>query len=414
MKKLLIIGYVWPEPNSSAAGTRMMQLIDFFLKADYQVHFSTTATRSAYVPPLESLGIITKTIELNSPSFDSYIEDLQPEIVLFDRFMMEEQFSWRVDKFCPTALKILDTEDLHFIRKARLTAYKQNKEPKDLYLNSEIAKREIASIYRCDLSLIISEVEMQLLTDDFNIPESLLFYLPFMLRIITREEIDSLPGFNEKKDFISIGNFLHEPNTNAVFLLKEKIWPMIRKQLPGANLHIYGAYPSEKIFKLNDPKNGFLVHGRAENAENEMKKARICLAPLQFGAGLKGKLIQAMQCGTPAITTEVGAEGIPGNLPWNGFIENDPKEFSEATIKLYLDESKWETAQARGFEIINSRFSAERFRNEFQKKLQIMNHLPEHREKNFIGAMLKHHLHRSTYFMARFIEEKNKTAGKNY
>ncbi|HEY9185691.1 MAG TPA: glycosyltransferase [Salegentibacter sp.] len=411
MKKLLIIGYVWPEPTSTAAGTRMMQLIDFFLKENYEVHFSTTATRTTFVPQLENLGLITKNIQLNSSGFDSYIEDLQPDIVLFDRFMTEEQFSWRVDKFCPGALKILDTEDLHFIRKGRHQAYKEKRNPKEIYLTSDLTKREIASIYRSDLSLIISEVENQLLISEFNIPESLLLYLPFMLKKITSEEGDSLPGFNERKDFISIGNFLHEPNRNAVFTLKEKIWPLIRKQLPEANLHIYGAYPSEKIFKLNDKKNGFLVHGRADNAVTEMKKARICLAPLQFGAGLKGKLIQAMQSGTPAITTQVGAEGIPGDFPWNGFIENDLEKFSDAAVKLYRDESKWNATQACGFDIINSRFSVEIFRKKFQQKLQLMDDLVKHREKNFIGAMLKHHLHRSTYFMSRFIEEKNKTAG---
>ncbi|MGY5849431.1 glycosyltransferase family 4 protein [Salegentibacter sp. F14] len=411
MKKLLIIGYVWPEPTSSAAGTRMMQLIDFFRDEHYEVHFATTAKRSPFTPSLENLGVITKEIELNAPTFDSYIEDLLPDIVLFDRFMMEEQFGWRVDKFCPTALKILDTEDLHFIRKTRQKAYKENKDPATLYLSSEFAKREIASIYRCDISLIISEAEMHVLSDIFNVPESLLLYLPFMLKEITSKEIQSFPGFRERKDFISIGNFLHQPNINAVLTLKESIWPKIKKQIPETNLHIYGAYPSEKIFKLNDPENGFLVHGRAENAEEEMTKARICLAPLQFGAGLKGKLIQAMQCGSPAITTEVGAEGIPGTLPWNGYIENDPEEFANAAICLYRDEVKWKTAQQRGFEIINSRFSARAVRGEFKKRLKLGNCLAEHRRQNFIGAMLNHHLHRSTYFMARFIEEKNKTAG---
>ncbi|WP_372919108.1 glycosyltransferase [Salegentibacter sp.] len=411
MKKLLIIGNVWPEPTSSAAGTRMMQLIDFFLKEDYQVHFATTASRSAFVPDLEGQGIITENIKLNSPSFDTYIEALEPEIVLFDRFMMEEQFSWRVDKFCPNALKILDTEDLHFIRKARNQAYKEKKDPKEIYFTSDIAKREIASIYRCDLSLIISEVEMELLIREFNIPANLLFYLPFMLENISTDDIKKLADYDERKDFVTIGNFLHEPNRNAVLFLKEKIWPGIRKLLPEANLHIYGAYPSEKILKLNDPKNGFFVHGRAEDAEVEMKKARICLAPLQFGAGLKGKLIQAMQCGTPSVTTEIGAEGICGVLPWNGFIENDPEKFVNAAVQLYRDESRWKAYQANGFEIINSRFSAEIFRRKFQNKLQIQDKLIEQRKQNFIGAMLRHHLHRSTYFMARFIEEKNKTAG---
>ena len=411
MKKLLIIGYVWPEPNSSAAGTRMMQLIDFFIKEDYRVHFVTTAGRTAFVPDLEKMGISTKTIELNSPSFDTYIESLKPEIVLFDRFMIEEQFSWRIDKFCPNALKILDSEDLHFIRKARQQAYKEKKDPKDIYLTSDLAKREIASIYRCDLSLIISDAEMELLNREFNIPEDQLFYLPFMLKNISKEEIKDLANFDERKDFVTIGNFLHEPNRNAVLFLKEKIWPEIRKQLPEVNLHIYGAYPSEKILKLSDPKNGFLVHGRADNAEREMKKARICLAPLQFGAGLKGKLIQAMQCGTPSVTTDVGAEGIPGEKSWNGFIKNKSRDFVNAAVQLYREQSLWKASQTNGFEIINSRFSAEIFRSKFQEKLLIQKKLEEHRKENFIGAMLRHHLHRSTYFMARYIEEKNKTAG---
>src|SRR5690606_19493156 len=161
--KLLIIGYVWPEPESSAAGSRMMQLIRFFLK-DHQVYFVTTAAPSPFMADLEGLGVQTGSIELNSDSFDVLLREYLPDVVLFDRFMMEEQFGWRVTENCPGAMKILDTEDLHFLRKARQEAVKDGIEITESSLFSEVAKREVASIYRCDLSLIISEKEMSILS----------------------------------------------------------------------------------------------------------------------------------------------------------------------------------------------------------------------------------------------------------
>lgn len=146
--KLLVIGYVWPEPTSSAAGSRMMQLLDFFLKENYHITFATAARDSENKADLNSLGIQTERIKLNHPGFDILLEDLDPNIVLFDRFMMEEQYGWRVDKILPDAVKILDTEDLHFLRNARQLAFKENKNVANIYIDSDLAKREIAAIYR--------------------------------------------------------------------------------------------------------------------------------------------------------------------------------------------------------------------------------------------------------------------------
>src|SRR5210317_2247652 len=119
MKNLLIIGFVWPEPKSSAAGSRMMQLIDIFLSNNYKITFASSCAKKDNAFELRSLGIDEAAIELNNPSFDVFVKNLNPEIVLFDRFMIEEQFGWRVTEQCPNALKILDTEDLHCLRKGR-------------------------------------------------------------------------------------------------------------------------------------------------------------------------------------------------------------------------------------------------------------------------------------------------------
>lgn len=409
MRSLLVIGHTWPEPNSTAAGKRMLELLKFFHVEGFKICFASTSVKSEFSVIPDELQIRSEKIKLNDASFDGFIKDLKPDVVLFDRFMTEEQFGWRVDRYSPQSLKILDTEDLHFLREARQLAYKKNLKAGELYPTSDLAKREIAAIYRCDLSLIISEAEMKLLVEEFNVPRVLLNYLPFLLEHFSSEEIGRLPPFETRKDFISIGNFLHEPNWNAILYLKEEIWPMIRQNLPGANFNIYGAYPSQKVWSLHNEKEGFLVKGRVEAAEEVMKNSRVLLAPLRFGAGLKGKLIQAMQCGTPNITTTTGAEGIAGDMVWGGRIEDNPEKFSRAAVDLYKDKAGWQEAQKNGFEILNSRFTANRFIESFKRNIEdLQKNLLQHRKANFTGAMLKHHFHRSTYFMSRFIEEKNK------
>ncbi|MFV8443041.1 glycosyltransferase [Flavobacterium sp. LB2P44] len=408
--KLLVIGFVWPEPNSSAAGGRMMQLISLFKTQGFCITFASPAQNSDFMVDLQEYKVEKKSIELNNSSFDIFIKDLNPDVVLFDRFMMEEQFGWRVAEKCPNALRVLDTEDLHCLRLARQKAFKENRSfmTTDLFVE-EVAKREIASILRCDMSLMISEFEMELLESSFKIDASLLYYLPFLLEPSTRFEMEELPTFEERKDFVFIGNFLHEPNWNAVQYLKETIWPLLKKQVPEAVLNIYGAYPSQKVLQMHNSKGGFLIKGRANNAQAVVKEARVVLAPLRFGAGIKGKLLEAMQCGTPSITTSIGSESMHGDLPWNGFITDDVADFVDTAVRLYQDKTIWGKAQKNGMEIINQRYSKGLFETDFRKKIEFLSsNLHQHRLNNFMGAMLQHHTLKSTKYMSRWIEEKNK------
>ncbi len=411
MHNVLIIGSVWPEPNSSAAGTRMLQLIRLLLSAGWKITFASTAAESDHMHDIEALGVSKTSILINDPSFDNYIIDLKPSIVLFDRFMIEEQFGWRVAKHLPDALRILNTEDLHSLRKTRQNTFKTEDKfsYKDLK-KSDITKREIASIYRCDLSLIISDAEITILKEQFKINNDLIYYLPFLLNPITVETKDNWPRFEERKYFITIGNFRHEPNWDSVQYLKTTIWPLIRKKLPETELHIYGAYPPPKATELHNPQQGFHIKGWTKDAQKVMKQARICLAPLRFGAGIKGKLSEAMLCGTPSVTTTIGAEGMLGDdCDWNGFIKDQPEEFASVAVRLYQNQNIWYQAQQNGIEIINTLFKGEEFGKQFiHQILKLKNNLEEHRTKNFVGTMLQYHTMRSTEFMSRWIEEKNK------
>ena len=404
-KTILFIGLVWPEPTSSAAGTRIIQLMELFLDWGYQITFASAAAKSPYSFDLKKLNVAEQEIELNQSSFDEFIKQLQPKIVLFDRYISEEQFGWRVAENCPNALRILDTEDLHFLRLARQEAFKKTIAFADFDLQTDVAKREIASIYRCDVSLMISEVEIQLLQEQFQLPKSLLFYLPFLISELPQK----VKSFEERTDLVFIGNFLHEPNWNAVQYLKQTLWPLIAKQLPQVQLKIYGAYPSQKVLQLHQPKDRFLVLGRAENALEVIENAKILLAPLRFGAGAKGKLIEAMLAGTPSVTTAIGAESMHNNLPWNGTITDNEQEFVNATVELYTNPTVWNKAQQNGFEIIQKRYLKSLFENDFKTQIEtLLQHLTAHRKSNFIGNLLQHHSLTSTKYMSKWIEEKNK------
>ncbi len=410
LTSVLIIGLVWPEPNSSAAGGRMLQLIRLFQEQCWKVTFASAAQESDFMFDLNSLGVATEAIKLNTSSFDAFVKELNPTMVLFDRFVIEEQFGWRVAANCPEALRILDTEDLHCLRIARQTSWKENREfVTDDLLSEPLAKREVASVLRCDISLIIAEYEMDLLQSVFKMDASFLYYLPLLVDFIDTKDFESLPSFSQRTDFVFIGNFLHEPNWNAVLYLKETIWPTIRRELTDAKLKIYGAYPSQKVHQLHNLKENFLIMGRAADANMVISAAKVLLAPLRFGAGIKGKLLEAMQLGTPSGTTPVGAESMNGNYPWNGFIEVNPELFASKAIALYNNESLWKESQKNGVTILNSRFLKESFAQNFIAHLEtIYSQLEQHRKANFLGGLLQHHTLASSKYMSLWIEEKNK------
>jgi glycosyltransferase involved in cell wall biosynthesis len=409
-KSLLIIGAVWVEPNSSAAGKRMLQLIAQFLERDYKITFAAAAQKNKKAIDLFPLGINEVAIELNNASFDVFVKELNPTIVLFDRFMMEEQFGWRVAENCPKALRILDTEDLHCLRKTRALCLKQQVPFSiDELLKQDITKREIAAILRCDFSLIISTFEMELLKNTFHIAENILMYLPFLFDEITESQQKKWQSFEDREHFVFIGNFFHKPNVDAVLTLKNKIWTAIRKQLPKAEIHIYGAYVNQQIQELHNKKEGFIVMGFAEDADEVVENAKVVLAPLNYGAGIKGKLTEAMLCGTPSVTTTIGVEGMAGNFPWNGFVADDFSNFTLKAAELYTNKPVWEQAQLNGIDIINSIYSKEKNAPLFFSKIEdIQTNLEKHRTTNFLGSLLQHQTLQATKYMSKWIEEKNK------
>ena len=419
--RVLFIALVWPEPGSSAAGIRTRQLIDAFLLDGHEVRVSSPCASNSHREEIERLGIETVCLPPNDIEFDRFIESYRPEVVIFDRFMVEEQFSWRVRQVCPDALRVLDTVDLHFLRRARKQVASGesviNFIP-DEAVRSEDALREIASIYRSDLSLIISDAEQRLLREVFKIPESMLSVCR-----IGYELPSEVPHFSDRRDIAIIGNFNHEPNADSFQLLKRKLWKMIRDHIDHrisekVELHIYGSYPKKEFIALDSPIDGFRVKGWTENSLETLKRYRLTLAPLRFGAGIKGKIADSWAAGTPVIGTTIAAEGMVGpqaEFPFGGAISDDWEKFAEICSEFYVNETRWREGQARGRAILDSLFSPQsNERHVVQTVAALRVIMDERRSANFVGSMLWYHQFRSTEFFSRWIEVKSELKRERY
>ncbi len=431
--QVVVVGYVWPEPNSSAAGQNMLALINQFLSHGHNVTFLTAAADSIHKADLDNIGVSSEAVALNCSSFNERIAKLCPDVVIFDRYMTEEQFSWRVKDACPSAIRVLNTEDLHSLRQARHDAVKAqdnalraSKETatspdvtpiagaaKEADYNTPLAQREIAAILRCDLTLVISRKEYTLLTKHYQVPAKQLYYHP--LNVATVD--GNAPDFEKRTDIVTIGNFRHAPNWDAVLQLKQTVWPAIKKVLPQANLHIYGAYPPKKATQLHNPKSGFYLDGWAENAHDVIANARLLIAPLRFGAGIKGKILEAMRCGTPTLTTWVGAEGIAEETEnsatqptWAGAICDTAEDFANHAIKLYNSEEDWSSASQLGLVLLSAFENDKESESLAERIASIAKDVDAHRKTLFLQGLLWHQTLNASKYMSQWIEAKNQNS----
>jgi len=378
--------------------------------------------------------------------------------VIFDRFFSEEAYSFHFYNEKPNVLRILDMQDMHslrFHRQSIVDKYKSDalvtQKSKDEINNNRSTKtqqeassfdlsqqlieevisshpnvvqnqnmpqwskantnstflRELASIHRSDLTLVCSPFELELLRDRYGIPPHKLALASFFVNVVR----GNMASFEERCDFVTVGGFKHQPNVDQVKVLKYNIWPSIRKQIPQAKLHIYGAYPTQDVLKLHDEASGFLVKGYTQNLEQILNSSRLLLCPLRFGAGIKGKIVDAWKYGCPVISTPIGAEGMTdGSQKWGGKVTSNANDFIQSAIQLYCNKKKWEECQITGLKLTKSLYCKENNFRQLDEVLKVaLKTRHQRRESNFFSGMLWHQSTRSTEYFSRWIELKEKS-----
>eukprot|EP00891_Asterochloris_glomerata_P003663 jgi/Astpho2/3663/e_gw1.00059.37.1_t len=417
---LLFISSVWPERSSSAAGVRTWDLVTAFMQAGCSCHYVSSSAPNEHTRLLDETGCSTSVCPPNrEQQLTAILEQAPPDICIFDRFYTEEAFSFRVREVAPEALRVLDMQDCHFLRKGRCDAWVPRPRHGPVLAHRPPAsdlnlQRELASIHRCDLTLVCSPVEHQLLQQHYGAPAHKLCSAPFFVQPAQC----AAPGWEQRQHFMAIGNFRHAPNMDSVRWLSSDIWESLRKQVPqGTELHVFGAYVSGAAQQLHDPASGFHIRGHAPSLDI-MHKYKACLAPLRFGAGLKGKIVDAWQHGLPVCTTPIGAEGMmieadespqgTTGVSWGGSrCATDSTNFAAEAARLYNTKDLWNTCQQQGYTLLQRLYDADANLAVVKEAIFAKQERRDWwRAQDFTGQMLWSQQLRATEFFSRWIELK--------
>lgn len=165
------------------------------------------------------------------------------------------------------------------------------------------------------------------------------------------------PGFDERQGLLFVGNFNHSPNRDAVRHFVGEVFPLVRAALPGAKFYVVGHHTPEEIAALHS--EDVLVKGYVSDLAPLFNGCRVFVAPLRFGAGMKGKIIQALAYGLPTVTTSIGAEGIGLRHTQEALIADSAEDFAAAVVELYGNRELWGRTSEAGYEYVRSHYAPE-------------------------------------------------------
>jgi hypothetical protein len=369
------------------------------------------------------------------------------DLVVFDRFFVEEAHSFRFRHAFPDTALVLDMQDMHSLRWGRQAiaeswdkeARKQAQHSDPLgclprvlnYLpnvEDERFLRELASIHRSDLTLVCSPRELHWLNTVYNVPGEKLCLASFFVDENSYENkpLPRSPSDAQPPRFVFCGGFKHAPNADAANLLIEHVWPRLKTELPKSTLHIYGAFCPDHLLAHNrkSSSTGIHVHGYEPDLASIFgRDGGILLAPLRFGAGIKGKIVDAWVFGMPVVTTPIGSEGMTisrnddvsggdGGVVFGGSIASTLEVFCQEAVDLARDQGVYRQAQISGF-LLRELFSASANWKQVQTRLLDVldgDTLAHKRKRDPTRAMLWHQSLRSTEYFSRWVEMKETAA----
>jgi glycosyltransferase involved in cell wall biosynthesis len=336
-------------PDHDAGSVRMMAILEILTSLRCKVTFvaDNLEHRQPYVSQLQQRGI-----EVLHHPFVRSITDLlskrgsEFDMIVISRHYIAVKHIDAVRAFAPKALVVFDTVDLHFLRAERQAELEGNA----LARAAARAKRdeELTVIRKADVTLVVSTFEQSLLAE--LAPDA---------RVLVLSLIHDLypPGkpFAEREGLVFIGGFQHPPNTDAVMWYAEEVLSYVRKLLPGVTTYIVGSKVPSNIRAL--AADDFAVTGYVPDVTSYFTGCRVSISPLRYGAGVKGKINQAMSYGLPVVATTPSIEGMFLSHEHDVLVADDPKAFAEAIARVYHDEALWERLAAGGRENIRAHFS---------------------------------------------------------
>ncbi|MGQ9830626.1 MAG: glycosyltransferase [Thermochromatium sp.] len=349
--RVLVIDAVMLTPDQDSGSLRMFNLLEIFLTLGWHVAFAPSNLEAVepYGTQLQRRGIQV----LTAPGIASIQAHLQAhgsdyDLVILSRANVAAQFLDAVRQYAPQAEVWFDTVDLHFLREQREAELKND--PAARKRAAQRRRQELDLIARADLTLVVSPFERELLARE--IPEARLEVLSNI------HDLHPLSTpFAERDAILFIGGFNHDPNVDAVCYYVEEILPLVVAELGPVPTFIIGSRPPQAIRMLEDAARGLYVIGHVEDLTPWFARARLSIAPLRYGAGVKGKINTSMAYGVPVVATPCAAEGMSLTDGIDILIGEDAAAFAAAVIRLYRSQPLWEQLVQAGFDNIEQHFS---------------------------------------------------------
>ncbi len=348
-RRILVVDANTPRPDHDAGSLLKFYHLRLLQSLGYKVTFvpDNLLHDGEYTRDLQRLGIEC-LYEPHCVSVDQFIAARATEfqIAMLCRPYVAIRHMDHLKKAAPGLRIVYDTVDLHYLRERRQAAVENNP------LIAERAERtradELKLIRESDATIVVSPVEKELLAQDA--PRANVH----VVQLVIPEEPEG-PGFGERRDILFIGGYQHNPNVEAVLYFCREVLPALRQRIPDLRFLILGSRPPAEIQEL--ACDHIQVLGFQKDLTPYFNACRLMVAPLRFGAGIKGKLGTSFSFGLPVVATSIAAEGMYLTDGRDVLIGDDAKSFAEAVVRAYTDPELWQRLAQGGRQVVRERFS---------------------------------------------------------
>ena len=350
-RRILVADYRLPRPDVSAGEKATFGLVADLCALGFEVTFVPTDMKdiAPYRQDLETLGVTVITDASGHRYGGDYIraEGARFGAFYFIRVDVAEALLPSARAVAPDAPMIFHAPDLYFLREER--AARLSGQPAALADAARTRAREAAIMKACDHVVLVSPAEIPHLAE--IVPHEKISVFPALYSPV----VGSPAGYGPRRDIFFLGGFKHTPNVDAVKWFVDAVWPQVHAALPEAEFHIIGAEAPEDVIALGTCP-GVRFIGYVADLDPVLASHRLSVAPLLYGAGIKGKLGAAMGAGVPSVSTTIGAEGMGIVDGVHALVRDEPRAFAEAVITLYRDPDLWERIARNGRRLVEDRF----------------------------------------------------------
>jgi GT2 family glycosyltransferase/glycosyltransferase involved in cell wall biosynthesis len=349
-RQVLVIDALTPQPDRDSGSLRLVNLMRLLIEEGAHVVF-VPANRSAdgaYTAALQRMGVECWHAPY-ARRFPAWLREHGPrfDVALVSRHYIAGEMLPLLRRYAPRARVLFDTVDLHYLRERR--AAELAGDAAALRAAMRTRELELALIHHADATLVVSEVERALLAIDAPGAD---------VCVLSNLHRDAPPGpaWSQRDGLLFVGGFRHPPNVDAVLWFAREVFPRIRAAEPGIEFHCVGDNVPHEIAHLADIP-GVRIHGHVPDLQPLLDGSRVSIAPLRYGAGVKGKVNQAMAHGLPVVATPAAVEGMHLREGEDVLVADDAAAFADAVLRLHKDETLWSRLSANGRDNVARHFS---------------------------------------------------------